>query len=313
MSDSKWLVISHSVSAEGFPCPDGFAAVWVVAKYLTQISQEFDCVYIMYDAEAPDTFEYQNVILTDVIVSEDTLKSWLDAGKNVLAIDHHRTAESIMQNTLNQVKGQNLKAFFDLKECAATLAWKVFFGDQEMPAFLEYIRDRDNWDELLPYYQEIHAGMNKLGRDFSLFDNLEQFDRYELVAFLKPIGEENAEKRRKTVERLAKKHWIGTQFGQEIPMVMLSKSYTYLTSDIGSYLCKKYPDMPFTAIHKPTDQKWSYRSNKYGANFDVEQFVRQYGGGGHLNSGSWRYERVDEVDGQKRYIASNGMYILSSD
>lgn len=311
----NWLVIGHAVSDDGFPCPDAFAGVWVIDKYLKNLDVFYHLKFIKTQVKEVDfdVSQYTCIILIDVIVDQELLNYWLSLGKMVMAIDHHKSSKDIMQNALNTVKSDSLKAFFDLDECAASLAWKILFPDQPMPAFLAYVKDRDNWDEKLENHQEVHAAMNKLRRSFSLFDTLEHLSQEELLKFLVPVGFPNAEKRRNTVARLCKKHWVGNQFGFDVPMLTLSKSYNMYASDVGSYLCKLYPDMPFAAIHRPSDQKWSYRSNKYGANYDVESLVSQYGGGGHINAGSWHYVRVDEYQGYKRYIAPNGLYILSSD
>lgn len=310
----NWLVIGHAVSDDGFPCPDAFAGVWVIDKYLKNNDVAYHVKFIKTQVKEVDfdVSQYDCIILIDVIVDQELLNYWLSLGKMIMAIDHHKSSKDIMQNALNVVKGDALKAFFDSNECAASLAWKILFPADPMPAFLTYVKDRDNWDELLPNHQEVHAALNKLRRSFSLFDTLEHMNSEELLKFLVPVGFENAEKRRKTVERLCRKHWIGNHFGHDVPMLLLTKSYNYLASDVGSYLCKKYPDAPFAAIHRPSDQKWSYRSNKYGSNFDVEVLVSQYGGGGHLNAGSWHYVKADEYEGYKRYIAPNGLFILST-
>lgn len=312
----NWLVLGHAVSEDGWACPDAFTAIWVIDKYLKQHDLAYHTQYIMTQSKSVnfDITPYDCIIMADVVVDDSLLLEWLQMGKMIMVIDHHKSSKDIMQKALNVVKNDSLKAFFDLDECAASLAWKILFPNEPLPAFIAYVKDRDNWDELLPNTQEVHSALNKLKRSFSLYDTLESMTQKDLLEFLVPVGFPNAQKRRDTVERLCKKHWVGNHFGFEVPMLLLSKSYNMYASDAGSYLCKLYPDAPFAAIHRPSDFKWSYRSNKYGANYDVEALVTQYGGGGHLNAGSWRYVKTDEDEsGLTRYIAENGLYILSSD
>ena len=68
-----------------------------------------------------------------------------------------------------------------------------------------------------------------------------------------------------------------------------------LTSDVGNYLCVKYPDIDFAIITSRGLNYWSYslRGMK-GKCHNLSSIAKTYGGGGHPSSSGMRIYDNDE-------------------
>lgn len=271
-------IIYHQIKP-GVDCPDGLAASWTVSLAHPGSKILGWC----YQTEPPAIEELgEKVIIVDFSFPRAVIEGWVDAGIEVEIIDHHPTA-------LDHLSGLSDRILFkyDDKECGATLAWKHFFPDKPMPVFLEYVRDRDLWDKLLPYTEEVHEAVAALRRTFALYDRLAMMTKEELLWFLLPIGDPLVAPKRAKVAEIAARHEWKELAGYRIPVVTLDKSEERFTSDVCAVLYNQYPDAPFSACIT-SDGSWSLRSNKHGNNFDVRAIAEQFQGGGHLNASGFR-------------------------
>lgn len=292
----KTTIIYHQVK-EGVDCPDGLAAAWVAAKYLPK-AQLIGWTYQANDVPIVEVGD--KLIIVDFSFPASVMESWASSSVDVVVIDHHKTAMENLQGLSDRILAR-----FDMNECGATLTWKTFFPDQPMPAFLEYVRDRDLWNHVLPMTEEIHEATSALRRSFALFDVLEQMNREELIKFLAPLGGKLLKPKRDKIKAIAKRYdWRNLKVPRtieapdgdiswadeyQIPLVVLAKdgSEDRLTSDVGSYLYKSLPKALFVACIT-SDGSWSLRSDKHGNNTDVGAIAKALGGGGHHNAAGFK-------------------------
>jgi uncharacterized protein len=290
MSEIK--IIYHQVK-KGIDCPDGLAAAWVAHKFYG----EGDIIGCWYQCEPKDLPKLESgdiAVILDFSFPANILQSWSDAGVQILLIDHHKTAMEHLGDVSKFSEYFNGQIKFDMDECGATLAWKYFFPDKAVPLFLEYVKDRDLWNKVLPYSDEIHEVISKIGRSFELYDLLETYDNpLTNMMTLADLGAVLLAPKRRMVSVIADRATEETFLDHEnIPVILLNcnGSEDRLTSDICEELyTKRFPKALYIAC-RTSDGAWSLRSNKNHSNggFDVGALAKSKGGGGHKNAAGFK-------------------------
>lgn len=310
------LVIYHQIK-EGVDCPDGIAAAWCAHRYLKNIVGGVDVLGCSYQQEPPDVSNYLIIYVVDFSFSRETIESWLSMGKEIVILDHHKTAEEMIGNI--STFSRHFEFNFDLEQSGATLAWKYFNFDRETPAFLQYVRDRDLWNHVLPMTEEIHeasanmrfelrktaelTGLSALNMIFGAFDELAKLSQDELIKMMGDRGFELLKPKRESIALAASRMIYqllpireNGHYASAIPVVVLAEdgSENRLISDICATLYKDIPSTPFVACVSSDGESWSLRSDKKGWDFDVSEIAKLYGGGGHKNAAGFKVEIKDE-------------------
>ncbi len=151
-----------------------------------------------------------------------------------------------------------------------------------MPPFLEYVKDRDLWDFLLPKSEEIHEAVAGMRRSFALFDMLSLMSREDLLKFVDPVGEKLLAPKREKIAAAASRYQWEDVAGYTVPVVKLNAdgSEHRLTSDVCMKLYREIPEAPFVACIT-SDGTYSLRSDKHkpDGGFDIGALVTSQGGG----------------------------------
>lgn len=316
------LIIYHEIKA-GVPCPDGIAAAWIASvRYPT--AKVMGCQY----GNVPDLLGEgcRSVLIVDFSFPRAVLNQWLESGIDVTVIDHHETAMNDLRCFGEALVGSGAsgKAYFDMAECGATLAWKTLFPDAEPPAFLAYIRSRDLWldcnlfADQIPDTLVVHEAMagqqhgKSVGEIFGCLNKLSNLSREQLLEWAWNEAGAKVKKKRYKVAALALNHsWgrfdiDGGRYAATIPVVTLDGPTARYTSDVGMALYRAYPEAPFVAI--VTDShKVSLRSDKDGADFLVNIIAKHFGGGGHRNAAGFSCEVVPIISMSPPGYAETGM------
>jgi uncharacterized protein len=288
----KTKIIYHQIK-KGVNCPDGYAAAWVCHKYYGDC-EIIGCWYQCADEDLPTFEKGDRAVIVDFSFPADVLERWSNAGVEILLIDHHKTAMEHLGDVSQFSAHFNGQIKFDMGECGATLAWKHFFPDKAVPLFLEYVKDRDLWNKVLPNSDAIHEVVSRLGRSFDLYDLLEKYDNpLTNMTTLADLGDVLLAPKRKEIAAIANRATLAPFLEHEnIPIVLLAGdgSEDRLTSDICEFLYTKlFPASPFVAC-RTSDNSWSLRSNKNHpeGGFDVGALAKAQGGGGHRNAAGFK-------------------------
>jgi len=311
-------IIYHQIK-KGIDCSDGIAAAWVCKRKFPD-AEVIGCWYQCAEEDLPQVDADDRVFIVDFSFSADIIKRWEDLGAMITLIDHHKTAQEQLMGAIDTLSS---RIIFDMAQCGAVLTWQHLFPSEPIPRFLLHIEDRDLWNFRLMYTAEIHEAMGKIGRTFEMFDLYAQCTADEFSSAIVPLGMLLLKPKRQKVSEIADR--CSTQrviFGTrdwdstDIPTVFLSPdgSEDRYTSDVCEELYKyRYPAALFVQCIT-SDGTYSLRSNKNNPDggFDVGEYARQFGGGGHRNAAGYKpAESIGERLNQRQRTFLNGPSDLS--
>lgn len=279
----KIMALYHQVQ-RSLPCPDGLAAAWVVQKRFP----EAECRPVRHGEPVPKLPPLNGrpgqIYIVDFSYPPKILARWRKAGWLVTVIDHHKTAQAPLSRV-----GGDIQVFFDLTECGASLTWQTLFPGQPMPAFLQFVRERDLWQKS-EWTDAIAAAMRHLGHSFELCDRLAPLTKAELIAELGELGQQAEAAHQDQALKIARRYqWeMPPRLTQRVPVVRLRLGEEGFVSDVCAILNTQLaPDAAFVAALMPSGAV-SLRSQKAGSNFDVGALAESVGGGGHHNASGYR-------------------------
>jgi oligoribonuclease NrnB/cAMP/cGMP phosphodiesterase (DHH superfamily) len=209
----------------------------------------------------------------------------------IFLVDHHKTSEDELEaeGKLCSQKGQNYRVEHDINHAGCVLTWKTLLPGMDItPKFLRYIEDRDLWRWKMEGSEAVNAAVEVLPY------NLDEWAYYikhpeKINQQLKVIGEYILRYQHNLVDRIVDRHNIAYIDGYKVPHV----STPVLQSEVGHALCEKYPDAPFSATTRKTKDgrviyslrsKPKRKAGEYERQFDVGEFAREHGGGGHTGA-----------------------------
>ena len=251
------LVIYHA------GCTDGFGSAWAAWKLLGSKAK-----YLSWRAGAsPPDVTGKVVVVCDLSFKKDEMIRLLEEAKEIIVLDHHKTAEENLRGVKN--------CFFDLGHSGAMLSWNFFHPNVEPPDLIKYIEDKDLWRFSLPWSKEINSSIDNTDFKFEEFDKLNSKDglnaaREEGVvinAFITKLVEHST-------KNLAKK-MIGCHTASVINTLTFKNEF-------GHEMCKTADiAVMWNYDHNESLTKVSLRSK---GEVDVGNIARQWGGGGHKTS-----------------------------
>lgn len=266
-------------------CFDGICAAWVTQKRFPGI----DLLPMNYGDPLPvNVSDYEELILVDFSFKRAQLE-FLAKSYKIMVIDHHKTAEK-------ELEGLDY-CIFDLKESGASLAWKTFFPNHEIPYLVKYVKDRDIWLFKEDHSEEINAYIQSFPMNIEYYDALyAELESQNLFNIALTSGEAILRYKDARVIEICKNATIYTIGGHKVPVVNTS----LLFSEVGHELCKLYPEAPFSLSYydRLKDQTRQYSLRSIG-NFDVSEIAKNEGGGGHRNAAGWQKpmaELIGEVE-----------------
>lgn len=273
-------------------CTDGLAAAYCAWKALDYDSTVF--YPVQYSEAFPniDIKKGDSLYLLDFCYPYDVLVDKVPTGVNVVILDHHKTQEAewvkIMESQLWQTSGA-----FTSSESGAVLAWEWFFPDKEIPKLILHVQDRDLWNFKMPATKDVITGLRALKdhHKFEVFDSL-IFDENRKVsdAMLDKLIEVGSAINGQ-IDGVCRT--FATPGSNKIATVQFEghKTALYNTteniSDIAAAILRNGEGYDISLSYFITsDLKvvFSLRSYDKGANVDVGEISKKYGGGGHRNA-----------------------------
>lgn len=282
-------------------CADGFTSAWVVRRALRDVDFHAG-VY----QDAPPDVTGRIVIMADFSYKRDVLLEMARKSRAVLVLDHHKSAvedlvedkcyiidmtryigrldwQRFLENVaLDGIEGgPRIYTVFNQNKSGAGVAWDFFFPDEDRPALLNRIEDRDLWRFQYEDTREVQAAVFSYPYEFDTWDMLFKAD----LTVLRNEGRAIERKHFKDIAELCgvvtRRMNIG---GHNVPVANLPYVFT---SDAGHRLAH---GEPFAACYwdTPDGRVFSLRSTDEG--LDVSAIAKQYGGGGHRNASGFRVD-----------------------
>lgn len=285
-------------------CADGFAAAWVVRKFF---EGEVDFFAAQYGHVPPDVAG-RDVIMVDFSYKRPVLKAMAEMAHSVIVLDHHKTAEEELRDSLPMV-GDHIKpypssvawwekvvrncgasmghyhALFDMERSGAGLTWDFFFPQTSRLRLIDHVEDRDLWRFNLNGTRQVQSCVVSYPFDFEVWDRL--MDRAERDQGHAEMFAEGNAIDRKLQQDIAsilatppRRMVLG---GVSVPVVNAPGMWA---SDMAGKLAETEP---FGAIYfdTPTERVFSLRSRGEGG-ADVAIIAKSYGGGGHRNAAGFQ-------------------------
>jgi oligoribonuclease NrnB/cAMP/cGMP phosphodiesterase (DHH superfamily) len=263
-------------------CYDGAAAAAVAILWCHEHGHVADPIPQRFGNPPPDVSLHNRVIVADFSYPRATMEALANAvGTSAIRVfDHHKTAR-------DEFAGLPY-AVFDMERSGAGITWDELFPAEPRPWWVRYVEDRDLWRFALPESREVNAYMQTRRPTFETFlalhaSGLQLEDVMQLgrgaQAFIDCYVEEMNENL---------KRWC--QVGEFGGIPVLNVPYKETSSVVG-----RAAEGVLFAVgwHQSADGKYLYslRSDEKGSNFDVAEFAKRFGGGGHRNAAGFRSDR----------------------
>lgn len=247
-------------------CPDGFTAAWAAWK---KFGDHVTYRAMNYSDPVPSIVDGLDVLLVDFSFSRKLMDELSQRANSVTVFDHHKTAQA----DLADWKGG--RVVFDMDRSGAGITWDELHPTTERPLLINYVEDRDLWRWKLLGSREISEYIFAIPRLFDDWDRLADTLELHFIDAAKG-GDLLLQSKKTRVETVCQHARFVELGGQKIPVVNAS----WDMSEIGEYLCQKFPDAPCGGYYfdRPDKRQWGFRSR---GDFDVSTLCKQYGGGGH--------------------------------
>jgi uncharacterized protein len=248
-------------------CVDGFGSAWAAWRYLgDKGAQYIPCQY----GETPPDVTGKRVYILDFSFKRDVLIDMASRAKEVILLDHHKTAEE----DLRDLSAPNMSITFDMARSGAKITWDHFFPNT--PCWLvDYIQDRDLWKFALPSSSQINCYIQATELTFSAYT--EMFEQ-GLESACK-MGE-GAHRWMRFYVEAAKKNHVRDRFLGYGNVPIVNATYTSISEVVGEL---SENNLFAVGWYKRDDGMISYSLRSRG-DFDVANLAKTMGGGGHKNA-----------------------------
>lgn len=287
-------------------CWDGLVAAWAAKRILETKHESVECRAVRYGEPAPTDVAGRDIYIVDFSYPKEAVLAMAASAREVLLLDHHKSAFQELAGQVNpspQAKytntgedfPKNVHILLDMEKSGARLAWEWFNADK-VPAFVEYVEDRDLWRWGMPESQEVNAYIRLHERTFENCDRLHRQLQARTVDI--PAQGRLILDAQQAVVREACEHARMVKFDElDIPTV----SSSTLQSEICHELLERFPDAPFAcAIDETPDKRVFSLRSRSGGDVDVSEVARALGGGGHKHSAGFEQPQVQLAFGTKR-------------
>jgi len=281
-ADTRPLVLFH-----GKGCPDGFASALAAWLYY---GGQVECLGLDHGqvsslADLPGVAG-RAVYILDFSLPADVLTAIDGCAEKLVMLDHHQSAADKLAGFACRCGAVH----FDMGKSGARLAWEFFFPDQEPPALVAMVEDRDLWLWQLPGSAAFLSALDMEEQGFARWREIADFTPEQLQQFM-VRGEAMDQKYRKLCADLAEGAQPLVFNGITGLMVNAPGMFHSLVGDILSAKTGTFALM-WSAGEKGV--KVGLRSQR---NFDCIALAESMGGGGHAQACGFKMkvERLPEL------------------
>lgn len=255
-------------------CSDGYASRVIAEQILG--TEKVTYFGATYGQDPPKDLEGKNLLMVDFSYPKLILDKLLTKVKNLLILDHHRSAQKDLEGLAAHYK------VFDMKESGASLTWRYFHPGEEMPYFLQLIKEHDIWIETAPLFKEFSALLPIL--PFDEYRNLLSWSQLALVEHVQKKATNLLKMMEVQIDQAVDHAWVHFQYLNKTYYLVATVNSTVYPSEVGSALVRKCPAADFAAVYSLTktgETKFSLRSTDVQA--DTIPVAKYFLGGGHDN------------------------------
>lgn len=263
--NSNIFVLSHGSCQDGL---GGKYAAW------TKFGDNATYFPVSYGDPMPSIPDGSEVYIIDFSYDKATLETLNARCSKVVVLDHHKTAEAALKDLDF--------AFFDMTRSGAVMAWNYFHPEEEVPAVLLRIQDRDLWQWKFGSTKAVTSAMQTLGDDMHAWHRY--VDSEYGIEDLEPMGNAIESYKDSAIQRACRLHNVTFRVWKGFNVAIVNSND--LQSDIGAFLYEKYP-VDFVVIYSLNNVgtvNIGLRSKQGLIGADVSEVAKLYGGGGHKNS-----------------------------
>lgn len=280
-SDGRAIVLYHK------GCKDGWASAWVASKALGPATDYYG---VAYGDPHPDVdYTGCDVYIIDFSYDRETLEAIHKVARQLVVLDHHKTAQEAL-------KGLDY-AFFDMERSGAGMAWDYFFGPAARHWLVDYVEDRDLWRFKLRRSKEVNAYIQSLEYTFDAWNKASMRD----WVWAAEAGEHVMSHVKQYIQQIVGANLQRRYFFGQPHVPLINAAHT----DVSELL-----DELISATGEPFAVAWRMRSNgsisfslRSRSDFDVSEWAKIYGGGGHKNAAGF------ELDGKAAVMFLNWLVL----
>ena len=216
----------------------------------------------------------EQIVIVDFSFKPEIMEEVLKKTKNIIWIDHHKTADEYKYS--QDIRG--LRITENKKFSGCELTWMYFYPKENMPRAVELIGDRDKWawklgEETANFNQGLLSQYHQ--PDSNIWDNLFTNSEVFLTA-IKKEGETCIRFRNSFCKDYADSYGFETDFeGYKCFALGL---YMFGSEAFG----ERFKQYDISLSYEYLGDKWIV--GLYSEKIDVGEIAKRYGGGGHIGA-----------------------------
>lgn len=274
LSDHRPLVLYH-----GKGCPDGFAAALAAWRFYGGQAEfrGLDHGEVNTLADLVDVTG-RTVYILDFSLPAELLTAIDERAERLVMLDHHQSAADKLAGFACRCG----VVHFDMGKSGARLAWEFFFPDQDVPALVAMVEDRDIWAWQIEHSAAFLSALDMEEQDFARWAELARMQGDELAAYT-ARGQAMDEKFKRLAQDMAEDAVPVTFNGQQGLMVNAPSAFHSL---VGNLLSEQSGTFAVVwAVNKKGAVKVALRSVR---GYSVIPLAESMGGGGHAQACAFR-------------------------
>lgn len=292
-------------------CIDGFGSALSAQCYMNKKYPDKKVTYVPAKYGDKPQFENikgKNILICDFSYKLNDLLRIIEIAKNVLILDHHKTAEIDLKGIPEKYK------VFRMDHSGAYLTWCYFHGSDNIPLVIRYIEDNDIWTKKMYKTNEFTSYIMTIPRTFEEYEKLLD-DDYVLNYVLKQgegMIKQNLSIISTSIKYAAPKF---SKIGDKYYFVAYLNS-SVLRSELGNTVFSETPYINFSAIYSMNDynNSTSFSLRSIDTATDVSEIAKLFGGGGHRNASGCSIKSIVNtlpskiIDIHKSYFILENIY-----